>query len=280
MHGIAMAKTHFIELLEEMKNHFCSKAETMKTTCCQTGLDKGKKMPHRLKTALSCKIGKVGAAAFALTAVFSVCLVGPASIAMALDGDEPSLASEQSYSAYKKPEAPMVMALPLKDGSVAVFWTESPLTSQNPDIDQRSYTYHQYSGDTASGLKTMVELWGKADEVQLIPADTIWPGYRYTVLVEAVNEMCPDDDPNKTASSEYFTFVAPRASSYEIGDVNGNGVVNVVDAQIAYELATTDHYKDRADYDEMMSRAEVILNGQVDAVDAFVIQYAAFHGWL
>ena len=30
----------------------------------------------------------------------------------------------------------------------------------------------------------------------------------------------------------------------------------------------------------MMSRAEVILNGQVDAVDAFVIQYAAFYGWL
>ena len=174
----------------------------------------------------------------------------------------------------------MVMALPLKDGSVIVFWTESPLTSQNPDVDQRSYTYHQYSGDPASGLKTMVEIWSKADEVQPIPADTIWPGYRYTVLVEAVNEMCPDDDPNKMASSEYFTFVAPRASSYEIGDVNGNGVVNVVDAQIAYELATTDHYKDRADYDEMMSRAEVILNGQVDAVDAFVIQYAAFYGWL
>ncbi len=237
-------------------------------------------MPHRLKTALSCKISKVGAAAFALTAVFSACLVSPASIAMALDEDEPSLASEQSHSAYEKPEAPMVMALPLKDGSVVVFWTESPLTSQNPDVDQRSYTYHQYSGDRASGLKTMVEIWSKADEVQEIPADTIWPGYRYTVLVEAVNEMCPDDDPNKTASSEYFTFVAPRASSYEIGDVNGNGVVNVIDAQIAYELATTDHYKDRADYDEMTARAEVILDGQINAIDAFVIQYAAFHGWL
>ena len=70
MHGIAMVKTHFIELFEEMQNHFCGKAETMKTTCCQTGLDKGEKMPHRLKTALSCKIGKVGAAVFALTAVF------------------------------------------------------------------------------------------------------------------------------------------------------------------------------------------------------------------
>ena len=280
MHGIAMAKTHFIELFEEMKNHFCSKAETMKTTCCRTGLGKGKKMPHRLKTALSCKIGKVGAAAFALTAVFSVCLVSPASIAMALDEDEPSLASEQSYSADEKPQAPMVMALPLKDGSVVVFWTESPLTSQDPDVDQRSYTYHQYSGDPASGLKTMVEVWSKTDEVQLIPSDTIWPGYRYTVLVEAVNDMCPDDDPNKMASSEYFTFGAPKASSYEIGDVNGTGGVNVVDAQIAYELATTDHYKDRADYDEMTARAEVILDGQIDAVDAFVIQYAAFHGWL
>lgn len=237
-------------------------------------------MPHRLKTALSCKIGKVGAAAFALTAVLSVCLVSPASIAMALDEDEPSLASKQSYSAYKKPEAPMVMALPLKDGNVVVFWTESPLTSQNPDIDQRSYIYHQYSGDSASDSNTMVEVWSKVDEVQVISADTILPGHRYTVVVDAVNEMCPDGDPNKMASSEHFTFVAPRASSYEIGDVNGNGVVNVIDAQIAYELATTDHYKDRADYDEMMARAEVVLDGEIDAIDAFTIQYLALSGWL
>lgn len=174
----------------------------------------------------------------------------------------------------------MVMALPLKNGSVVVLWTESPLTSQNPDVDQRSYIYHQYSGDSASDSNTMVEVWSKVDEVQVISADTILPGHRYTVVVDAVNEMCPDGDPNKMSSSEHFTFVAPRASSYEIGDVNGNGVVNVIDAQIAYELATTDHYKDRADYDEMMERSEVALDGEIDAIDAFTIQYLALSGWL
>lgn len=35
------------------------------------------------------------------------------------------------------------------------------------------------------------------------------------------------------------------------GDVNGNGILNVVDAQIVYDIATTDFYKDRQDYADM-----------------------------
>ena len=71
---------------------------------------------------------------------------------------------------------------------------------------------------------------------------------------------------------------------YERGDVSGNGMVNIVDAQIAYDIATTDFYKDRADYDQLFDRADVVgaggaPDGQVYAEDAFAIQHAALYGW-
>ena len=63
------------------------------------------------------------------------------------------------------------------------------------------------------------------------------------------------------------------------GDVNGNGILNVVDAQIVYDIATTDSYKDRQDYADMRARADVTWDDEVDASDAFAIQYAALRGW-
>ena len=63
------------------------------------------------------------------------------------------------------------------------------------------------------------------------------------------------------------------------GDINGNGVLSVVDAQIAYDIATTGLYKDRQDYADMRARADVTWDNEVDATDAFAIQYAALRGW-
>ena len=63
------------------------------------------------------------------------------------------------------------------------------------------------------------------------------------------------------------------------GDVNGSGALNVVDAQIVYDIATTDFYKDRQDYADMRARADVTWDDEVDASDAFAIQYAALRGW-
>ena len=63
------------------------------------------------------------------------------------------------------------------------------------------------------------------------------------------------------------------------GDVNGNGILNAVDTQIAYDIATTDFYKDRQDYADMRARADVTWDDEVDASDAFAIQYAALRGW-
>ena len=73
----------------------------------------------------------------------------------------------------------------------------------------------------------------------------------------------------------YFTG---RRAKWE-GDANGNNVLNAVDAQIAYEIATTDHYKNRSDYANMYTRSDVTHDGVVDAVDAFAIQRVALCGW-
>lgn len=64
------------------------------------------------------------------------------------------------------------------------------------------------------------------------------------------------------------------------GDVNGNGALNIVDAQIAYDMVKSpDTYADRADYESMYSRADVKWNNDVDATNAFAIQRAALYGW-
>ena len=69
------------------------------------------------------------------------------------------------------------------------------------------------------------------------------------------------------------------------GDVNGNGAVNIVDAQIAYDIATIlGMYADLPGYKAYHGAADITgpggaPDGIVDAVDAFRIQYAALHGW-
>ena len=61
------------------------------------------------------------------------------------------------------------------------------------------------------------------------------------------------------------------------GDANGNSIVNIVDSQIAYDIATTDLYSKRLDYKEMCLRADVTGDGKVYAEDAFAIQYRTLH---
>ena len=67
------------------------------------------------------------------------------------------------------------------------------------------------------------------------------------------------------------------------GDVNCNGLLNIVDVQIAYDIANGGH-AERRDLAWMRSRADVTgpagaPDGAVDAQDAFAIQRAALLGW-
>ena len=67
------------------------------------------------------------------------------------------------------------------------------------------------------------------------------------------------------------------------GDVNCNGLLNIVDVQIAYDIANGGH-AERRDLAWMRSRADVTgpagaPDGAIDAQDAFAIQRAALLGW-
>ena len=67
------------------------------------------------------------------------------------------------------------------------------------------------------------------------------------------------------------------------GDVNCNGLLNIVDAQVAYDIANGGHAVRHA-LAWMRSRADVTgpagaPDGAVDAQDAFAIQRAALLGW-
>lgn len=175
-------------------------------------------------------------------------------------------------------QAPVVTVLPRGDGGVSISWTESPLTSSNPDEDMRSYNLYLYDGDNSGTLKTMVVQYGLVNLDFVFSEGWFWAGKRYTVMVEAVNDARPDD-PNSSARSEYISFTAPDKPTGIIGDVNNNGVLNAVDAQIAYDLASTSAYVDAPEYADLLSRADVTFDGSVDAVDAFAIQRAALLGW-
>ena len=62
------------------------------------------------------------------------------------------------------------------------------------------------------------------------------------------------------------------------GDVNGNGVMNIMDAQVAYDIACG-LYVDRDDYEQLRAAADVDGSGDVTALDARAIQYAVHYGW-
>ena len=67
---------------------------------------------------------------------------------------------------------------------------------------------------------------------------------------------------------------------HDRGDVNANGQVNIVDAQLAYDIACNQEgITGLPGYEAMKKRAEVNGDGMVDAADALAIQNAIHHGW-
>ena len=68
----------------------------------------------------------------------------------------------------------------------------------------------------------------------------------------------------------------PYSGDVARGDVNANGTVNIVDAQIAYDIAHDEYASDK--FADMRFRANVNGDTVVDAQDARAIQYAALCG--
>jgi surface protein len=71
------------------------------------------------------------------------------------------------------------------------------------------------------------------------------------------------------SSPGYFTLKQQKLLE---GDINNNGVVNVVDALITYDIACG-LYTDMEDYASMKTRADFNGDGIVDSSDAFAILY-------
>ena len=78
---------------------------------------------------------------------------------------------------------------------------------------------------------------------------------------------------------------------YTRGDINNNGVLSIVDAQICYDLVTGVYANESGKYAAfpmpeswseltLISVADVNFDGQISASDAFAIQYAVLHNGL
>ena len=84
---------------------------------------------------------------------------------------------------------------------------------------------------------------------------------------------------NNKRDSETETFTVEKVAEYDglLGDVNFNNRINVVDAQIAYDISSgmyTTHEK----YETMRLAADVNKDGIADAADAFAILVCAVSG--
>ena len=86
------------------------------------------------------------------------------------------------------------------------------------------------------------------------------------------------------ALGHHFDGLVCEDCDTHLGDVNGNGVVNIVDAQLAYDIATKNLYADCESARAYRTAADVTgplgkPDGFIDANDAFAIQYVVHHGW-
>ena len=106
------------------------------------------------------------------------------------------------------------------------------------------------------------------------------PCYKETPFVKKNGSYVALVDPvdYKTAVEDDVTLIEDKALDASSPDVNGNGYLNIVDAQIAYDLAIggyTDFSKLALD---RWIAADVNGSGNVDASDALAIQYLVLAG--
>ena len=98
----------------------------------------------------------------------------------------------------------------------------------------------------------------------------------WTIVVESAPTQSTIDafavDKSATA------FVLPLFGEERYGDVNGSGKTNVVDAQLAYDLACGRYAAgNEPAYSYLL--ADVNTDDYVDSTDAFAIQHAIHYGW-
>lgn len=165
-----------------------------------------------------------------------------------------------------------------------------------PSVLRIEYPFTIPGGDNPSlTVSGRVRSFGDANEyttIQLIERGASEAAYE-TALQGAyvnyfINDVTPGTYTMKVMKNGHVTRtyavtvgsanVKQDALICPLGDVSGNGVINAVDAQIAYDIATTALYSGRADYAYMCDCADITEDGEVYAEDAFAIQYQALFG--
>ena len=98
----------------------------------------------------------------------------------------------------------------------------------------------------------------------------------WTIVVESAPTQSTI---NAFAVDESATaFALPLFGEERYGDVNNNGKTNIVDAQIAYDLACG-YYSFGSEPAYSYLLADVNADNYVDSADALAIQHAIFYGW-
>ena len=82
-----------------------------------------------------------------------------------------------------------------------------------------------------------------------------------------------------TAWSDVCIWALRLLTDCTMGDVNTNGQVNIVDAQLAYDIALGG-LRENANFSRLYAYADVACGGTVDAADAFAIQHLVMRGLL
>ena len=129
-----------------------------------------------------------------------------------------------------------------------------------------AYTQNIWDNENSCVVSTQIE------------AQALEQGVDYTVTYES-NAAPGTAHAAIQGQGAFSGSVTKEFLVYLRGDVNMNGVLNIVDAQIAYDIANG-MYTTADNYANLRFIANVVgTDDVVDASDAFAIQYAAFRGW-
>ena len=83
---------------------------------------------------------------------------------------------------------------------------------------------------------------------------------------------------NKSGSKTTYSVPFAQQGSRKPGDLNDNGKVNIVDAQLTYDIAIGKSKRDPDANYTMFLMADLNRDAHVDALDAFAVQRAALLG--
>ena len=135
------------------------------------------------------------------------------------------------------------------------------------------FSFYENEADATHGIVVATAIFKvlKAGDASISISDSV-----ASLRGDALDYLVAVDDPaTVTAISDAL-----------LGDVNGNAKVNIVDAQVVYDMATNKYGADYASLPlpdswnkaTLLWAADANSDGTIDATDAFAIQHFAHYG--